>query len=192
MIKKYLTIDKFHKDIKELFLYFNVKGEKYYVHTLKGFLESDCVSRPSIMAVLREYYKPRGYTLKSVREVVEFIQDKKLSRCIRCEEGLWRRTLYGVSFPIDRIFPLSKEAYNNFAIELWKKRGKPRFQKRRIDGIIFGDPKTEWKTSFYNGWRKKAIVYRNIGCTLQINSICINENLGFYNLKYKLDFGIQS
>lgn len=39
-----------------------------------------------------------------------------------------------------RLFPLSEEKYKQFAFKIWEREDRIRFNKQKIDEIIFGDP----------------------------------------------------
>lgn len=63
-----------------------------------------------------------------------------------------------------RLWPLPLEVYNKYAERIYEREGRPVFGKRRIDGIIMGDPITTF-SNYVNGksYSSPVIKQRLIG-----------------------------
>lgn len=69
-------------------------------------------------------------------------------------------------------FHIDKERLDDWAKRVWKKRGSPKFKKKIIDGIVFGDPIL--KTKQVRGpYFRQVIVKRCIGVTTDRKKISI-------------------
>ena len=61
--------------------------------------------------------------------------------------------------PAWRVYPLSKEVYDKFAEYIYEKFGKPKFGKRNIHGVNWGDSqKIEYATRRYGVWTHSRTV----------------------------------
>jgi len=53
------------------------------------------------------------------------------------------RGIYRGKLEIDnRLYPLPEQKYHEIAMNIWRKRGMPKFRKRKITGVKFGLPVT--------------------------------------------------
>lgn len=114
----------------------------YPYNTKKGYFKT-----------LAKYYKPllKGITQKEMARIHEDYCKQRTTR-------LQRQS--GIPEPNKRLYPLSVEQYNKFAKTVWEKRGKPRFRKQIISGVIWGWGKVE--TNGKPGWRR-VIYSRYLG-----------------------------
>ena len=58
----------------------------------------------------------------------------------------------------NRLYPLSVEKYNKFAKNYWQEHGSPKFGKRIITGVKFGQPETIIKHKRY-----PVVIQRDVG-----------------------------
>ncbi len=74
------------------------------------------------------------------------------------------RGIYRGKLEIDnRLYPLPEQKYHEIAMNIWRKRGMPKFRKRKITGVKFGLPVTNVVHHYRNYRSYPVITERVIG-----------------------------
>jgi hypothetical protein len=95
-------------------------------------------------------------TKKTIKRLNKFIENCEKSKQEYEDPRKQKRlSLIAYNFP-GRLLPLSLDAYNSWAYQVWIKKGKPKFRKQLITGALIG--KGYVITNGGYGWDKK--VYR--------------------------------
>lgn len=110
-------------------------------------------SKRTAFVALTTYFKPflPQLSQKGMVEILEGYRNLKVVRKFR-KRG-----------PEGRLYPLSREQYHEFARRAWLQRGSPKFGKRIISGVKWGQP--EILTNGEKGW-DRVIYGRWIGCRI--------------------------
>jgi hypothetical protein len=95
-------------------------------------------------------------TKKTIKRLNKFIENCEKSKQ-EYEDPRKQKRLSSIAYNFPgRLFPLSLDTYNNWAYQIWTKKGKPGFKKQRITGVLIG--KGYVTTNGKTGWAKK--IYR--------------------------------
>jgi len=134
---------------------------------------SDRVLRPNISDLLRRasyIYKRVDPTIKKgflQKEWDSLASFRKTILKKRINRKRMNKTLAELK---GRLYPLQKDKYNEIANKIWVRRGSPKFGKKKINGVMWGDPLTSTK---YYGW-KKVIRMRIVGCKIVKGKIVLS------------------
>jgi hypothetical protein len=93
---------------------------------------------PAKIIYLFRCFEKAGLLKYNKRDILQAIEELKNLRMKRAD---FKSKSKSVSKDPDRLYPLLKSQYNNFANEVWKKRGKPVFGKRTVERCIWGNPR---------------------------------------------------
>ncbi len=136
---------------------------------------SDRVLRPNISDLLRRafrVYKRIDPTISSIsslqKEWDSLASFRKTILKKRINRKRMNKTLAELK---GRLYPLQKDKYNEIANKIWVRRGSPKFGKKKINGVTWGDPQTI--TNHKYGWRK-VVRMRIVGCKIVKGKIVLS------------------
>ena len=93
-------------------------------------------------------------TQKTIRRLNKFIENREITEQ-EYEKLRKQKRLSPIAYNfLERLFPLSLDAYDNWAYQVWISKGKPSFKKQIITGALIG--KGRVTTNGKYGWNKKV------------------------------------